>query len=80
MADILTVAHLGERARYWLKRAEEETNPRGQAQFLETAAILAREANLLREEMHQQSKFEKRSCPSLAPIDGAHSPYMGAIV
>lgn len=76
MADILTVAHLRERARYWIKRAEGETNPRGQAQFLETAAILAREADCLREEMHQQPGFEKRSFPSIARIDGAHSPYM----
>ncbi len=73
MADSLTVFHLYERIHYWRKRAEEEASPRSQTQFLETAAILAHEADLLRGQINQRQGSAKESFFFLAEPCGNHT-------
>lgn len=50
MANGVVIGNLRERARYWRRRADAEPDPRKQAVYRETAAILDRTADELSRE------------------------------
>ncbi len=54
VADGVSVTQLRQRARYWRLRAKGETDPQKRAKYHETAAILDREADAIKDAEYEE--------------------------